>query len=107
MSARTAPHLDALLSFCEAHDLHVTVNVMRSGAPDLWHQAATLHGVAQAFLDPTGQPWEELEAHYRQDSLGQVRAHLGQQQFEQAHSQGMTLSSDQALNLASGKALPA
>ena len=33
MSARTAPHLDALLAFCETHDLHVTVNVMRSGAP--------------------------------------------------------------------------
>jgi MoaA/NifB/PqqE/SkfB family radical SAM enzyme len=42
MSAKTAPHLDALLAFCAAHDLHLTVNVMRSGAPALWHQAATL-----------------------------------------------------------------
>lgn len=42
MSALTAPYLDALLAFCEAHDLHVTVNVMRSGAPDLCHRAATI-----------------------------------------------------------------
>jgi MoaA/NifB/PqqE/SkfB family radical SAM enzyme len=42
MSALTAPHLDALLAFCETHDLHVTVNVMRSGNPDLCHRAATI-----------------------------------------------------------------
>jgi MoaA/NifB/PqqE/SkfB family radical SAM enzyme len=42
MSAKTAPHLDDLLAFSAAHDLHVTVNVMRSGAPDLWHRAASL-----------------------------------------------------------------
>jgi MoaA/NifB/PqqE/SkfB family radical SAM enzyme len=49
MSARTAPHLDDLLAFCAAHDLHVTVNVMRSGAPDLWHQAATLRAEDEAI----------------------------------------------------------
>ena len=70
-----------------------------------WHQAAVLHGVAQAFLDPTGQPWQELEARYRRYSLGQVRAHLGQEQFERAHAKGLALSIDDALNLASGKAL--
>jgi predicted ATPase/class 3 adenylate cyclase len=70
-----------------------------------WRRAAVLHGVAQAFLDPTGQPWEELEARYRRDSLDQVRAHLGQEHFKQAHATGMTLSSDQALDLASGKTL--
>jgi hypothetical protein len=69
-----------------------------------WHRAAVLHGVAQAFLDPTGQPWEELETRYRRGSLDQVRAHLGQEQFEQAHATGMALSPDQALDLASGKA---
>ena len=36
-----------------------------------WHRAAALHGVAQAFLDRAGEPWEELEARYRQDSLDQ------------------------------------
>ena len=72
-----------------------------------WRRAAVLHGVAQAFLDPTGQPWEELEARYRQDSLAQVRARLRQEQFESAYSMGMALSPDEALDLASGKALPA
>ncbi len=72
-----------------------------------WHRAAVRHGVAQAVLDRTGLPWEELEARYRNESLGQVRAHLGQEQFEQAHAMGMALSPDEALDLASGKALPA
>jgi pyrroloquinoline quinone biosynthesis protein E len=49
MSARTAPHLDALLDFCESQDLHLTVNVMRSGAPDLWHRAATLKAEDEAI----------------------------------------------------------
>jgi MoaA/NifB/PqqE/SkfB family radical SAM enzyme len=40
MSAVTAPHLDELLAFTERHDLYLTVNVVRSGAPDLWHDAA-------------------------------------------------------------------
>jgi hypothetical protein len=72
-----------------------------------WHRAAKLHGIAQAFLNQTGQPWEELEARYCRDSLDQVRTHLGQEQFEQARAEGMTLSSDEALNLASRKGLPA
>jgi tetratricopeptide (TPR) repeat protein len=72
-----------------------------------WHQAAMLHGVAQALLDPTGMPWEELEARYRQYSLDQVRVHLGQEQFELAYAKGMALSYDEALDLASGKGLPA
>jgi non-specific serine/threonine protein kinase len=72
-----------------------------------WDRAAVLHGIAQAFLDRTGQPWEELETRYRRDSLDQVRSHLGQEEFEQAHARGMALGSDQALDLASGKALPA
>jgi hypothetical protein len=72
-----------------------------------WRRAAVLHAVAHAFLDRTGQPWEELEARYRRDSLDQVRSHLGQEEFEQAHARGMALSSDQALDLASRKALPA
>ena len=41
LSAVTAPHLDDLLAFCEQHDLYVTVNIMRSGAPDLWNDAAS------------------------------------------------------------------
>ena len=72
-----------------------------------WHQAAVLHGVAQGSLDPIRQPWEELEAHYRQDSLDQVRAHLGREQFERAYARGMALNSSEALDMAFGKPLPA
>jgi predicted ATPase len=71
-----------------------------------WHRAAMLHGVAQAFLGRSGQPWEELEARYRRDSLDQVRAHLGQEQLDRAYATGMALSPDQARDLASGKAPP-
>jgi len=71
-----------------------------------WHQAAVLHGAAQAFLDPTGPQWEGLEAGYRQDSLDQVRAHLGQEQFEHAYAEGMALGFDRALDLTSAAAHP-
>jgi hypothetical protein len=39
-----------------------------------WDQAAALHGVAQAFQDRTGNPWQEPGARYRRDSLDQARA---------------------------------
>jgi len=68
-----------------------------------WHQAAVLHGVAQAFLDQTRQPWEDVEARYRRDSLDQVHAHLGQDQFNRAYASGMALSFDEALDLASAR----
>jgi predicted ATPase/DNA-binding XRE family transcriptional regulator len=69
-----------------------------------WHQAAALHGVAQAFRDRTDCPWQIHEARRRQDSLDQARAHLGDQQLERAYAQGMALSLDQALDLALGGA---
>jgi predicted ATPase/class 3 adenylate cyclase len=67
-----------------------------------WHRAAVLHGAAQACLDPTGLPWENLEARYRQASLDEIRAHLGLEQFERACATGMALSPSQALDLAAG-----
>ena len=68
-----------------------------------WHRAATLHGVAQAFIDRSGEPWQDLEARYRQDSLGQVRAHLGDERFDQAYAKGLALGLDEALDLALGR----
>ena len=47
-----------------------------------------------------------VEARNRRDSLAQVRAHLGDEQLEQAYAQGMTLSPDQALDLALPRAGP-
>jgi hypothetical protein len=72
-----------------------------------WDRAAGLHGVAQAFLDRTGHPWQELEAHNRRDSLDQARAYLGDEQLERAYARGMTLSLEKALDLALPKTGPA
>ncbi len=70
------------------------------------HRAAMLHGVAQAFLARTGQAWEDLEARYRQDRLAQVRAGLGDEQFDRTYAKGITLSPDEAFRLALGPTDP-
>jgi predicted ATPase/class 3 adenylate cyclase len=69
-----------------------------------WQRAAALHGAAQAFTDQIAEPWQVLEARYRRDSLDKIRASLGEEQFAQAYTKGMTLSLDQALALALGTA---
>jgi predicted ATPase/class 3 adenylate cyclase len=69
-----------------------------------WDRSAVLHGVAQAFLDRSGEPWQDLEARYRQHNLAQVRAHLGDEQFDRAYAQGLALSPDEALPTALGNA---
>jgi hypothetical protein len=63
-----------------------------------------LHGIAQAILDSIGQAWQPLEAGYREDSLAGVRAHLGQEQFDRAYAEGIALSFDAAIDLATGTA---
>ena len=84
------------------------INGLACLAADLgdWHRAAVLDGAAHALLDATGHPWEELEARYRRDSLDQVCARLGQQQFEQAHATGMALGLGQVIDLALGEDPP-
>ena len=72
-----------------------------------WHQAGVLHGIAQAFLDRAGEPWQDPESRYRRESLGDVRARLGDDQADRAYAEGMALSVDQALDLARGKLRPA
>jgi hypothetical protein len=69
-----------------------------------WSRAASLHGIAQALVERTGEPWQEPEAGYRLDSLSTVRTSLGEEQFERAYASGMALSLDQALDLALGAA---
>ena len=68
-----------------------------------WPRACVLHGIAQAALDRTGEPWQEPEVRYRRESLAQVRAHVGAAQFERDYARGMALSSDEILDLASRK----
>ncbi len=53
-----------------------------------WSRACVLHGVAQAALDRTGEPWQEPEVRYRRESLAQVRTHLGQEQSERDYARG-------------------
>ena len=105
--------VEAVLRMCRHYGDHYRIAYASLGLACLaadagdWHRAALLHGVAQAFLDRTGQPWEDLEARYRRDSLDQVRTRLGQEQFDRAHARGMALSPSEALDLASGGSLPA
>jgi predicted ATPase/class 3 adenylate cyclase len=72
-----------------------------------WDRAAALHGAAQALQDRMSIPWEEFDARRRQDSLDQARAHLGDEQLERAHAQGMALSLEKALDLALRRPGPA
>jgi predicted ATPase/class 3 adenylate cyclase len=64
-------------------------------------RAGTLHGAARAFLAPTGERWNEPDARYRSESVDQLRARLGEEQFDLAYAKGATLSLQQALDLAS------
>ena len=59
-----------------------------------------LHGIAQAALDRTREPWQEPEAGYRRESLAQVRAHLGQEQSERDYARGLALGLDGLADLA-------
>jgi len=68
-----------------------------------WDRSAVLHGVAQAFLDRAGEPWQGVEARYRERSLTRVRAHLGDELFDRAYAKGRALSVDEALPTALGK----
>ncbi|HMD25621.1 MAG TPA: hypothetical protein VKH61_16110, partial [Streptosporangiaceae bacterium] len=70
---------------------------------DEWSRACVLHGIAQAALDRTGEPWQEPEERYRRESLAEVRAHLGQEQSERDYARGLALSPNAVLDLASPK----
>jgi predicted ATPase/class 3 adenylate cyclase len=65
-----------------------------------WSRACVLHGIAQAALDRTGEPWQEPELRYRRESLAQVRAHLGQEQSDRDYARGLALGLDGITDLA-------
>jgi predicted ATPase/class 3 adenylate cyclase len=65
-----------------------------------WLRAAELHGVAQAFFEQLAEPWQNPEDDYRRDSLAEVRAALGGDEFERVYSRGAALSPDDAFSLA-------
>jgi hypothetical protein len=72
-----------------------------------WHRAAILHGIAQALTEQTGTPWEHSDERRRQESLDQARQALGGEQTQRAHTRGMALSFDQAIDLVLGEVPPA
>jgi predicted ATPase len=49
---------------------------------------AVYHGTAQAFIDQTGEVWQEPEESYRQASLDGIRQGLGNEQFQKAFAEG-------------------
>jgi hypothetical protein len=71
-----------------------------------WDRAATLHGIAQAIADRWAVRGKN-RSRYRQDSLDQAHARLGEDQLERAYAHGMALSLDQALDLALRRPDPA
>jgi predicted ATPase/class 3 adenylate cyclase len=70
-----------------------------------WYQAATLHGAAKALADQTGFVWDPDEEGYRQESLGQIAAAVGDDQLMQTYTQG-ALSLGDAIDLALAKSSP-
>jgi predicted ATPase/class 3 adenylate cyclase len=69
-----------------------------------WHRAAGLHGVAQAFLDHLGGPWQDPEDRYREESIAAARSRLGDAKFDEAYAHGLALSFDDAVALALSEA---
>jgi predicted ATPase len=65
-----------------------------------WSRAAQLHATADTLMQRTQAEWNLMGAQYRRESLDRVRAHLGQKQSDQAYAEGMTLSLEQAIDLA-------
>jgi predicted ATPase len=65
-----------------------------------WRRAAVLHGFADAFLGSSGEPWQDPEDAFRQQSLDEVRAHLGDADFEAQYSRGTRLDLRSAIDLA-------
>jgi predicted ATPase len=65
-----------------------------------WRRAAVLHGFADAFLGSSGEPWQDPEDGFRQQSLDEVRAHLGDTDFEAEYGSGTRLDLRSAIDLA-------
>ena len=65
-----------------------------------WHRAAVLHGVAQAFIELSGESWGQPEERYRKASIEAARAGLGDDEFQSSFAQGGALGPDEAFALA-------
>ena len=65
-----------------------------------WRRAAVLHGFADVFLGSSGEPWQDPEDAFSQQSLDEVRAHLGDADFEAEYGRGTRLDLRSAVDLA-------
>ena len=65
-----------------------------------WRRAAVLHGFADALLSSSGEPWQDPEDGFRQQSLDRARAHLGDTDFEAEYGRGTRLDLKSAVDLA-------
>jgi predicted ATPase/class 3 adenylate cyclase len=65
-----------------------------------WRRSGVLHGVARAFFDMTGEPCQTPEETYRLDSIAEVRARAGEDEFQRDYAQGNGLSFEESMNLA-------
>jgi predicted ATPase/class 3 adenylate cyclase len=72
-----------------------------------WDRAAELHGAAQALLDQMGEPWQDPEGRYRQESIDAIRARIGTERFETGYAEGTALTFDDAYALALGPVVQA
>ncbi len=57
----------------------------------------------QAFLDQTGEPWQPLEARYREVSIDEARASLGDEEFRRAYADGRGLSVEGGFDFVLGR----
>jgi hypothetical protein len=65
-----------------------------------WRRAAVFHGFADAFLESSGEPWQDPEDVFRQQSLDKVRGHLGDTDFEVEYGRGTSLDLRSVIDLA-------
>jgi predicted ATPase/class 3 adenylate cyclase len=65
-----------------------------------WRRSGLLHGVTRAFLDATGEPFLTPEDTYRLNSVAEVSAHVGEDEFQRVYAQGKGLSREESMNLA-------
>jgi predicted ATPase/class 3 adenylate cyclase len=65
-----------------------------------WHRAAMLHGASDSLLTQIGARLPPFDERRRQENLDKASGVLGDAQLQQAYAHGMTLSLDQAIELA-------
>jgi tetratricopeptide (TPR) repeat protein len=65
-----------------------------------WQRSAELHGAAQSYLDQIGHPWLPYGHQFREASLEEVRARLGDEEFRALYARGRQLSFDRAIESA-------